>query len=106
MKVKTVLYLVVALGLMWSLGAVPAAATPIIDIQPEVLPAATVGVYYSQQLIASGGVGPYTWWTTGAGLPAGWVLNGGTGVLECWSPAEPGTRISASSGGVAVLLKR
>ncbi len=49
-------------------------APPTITVAPATLTAATVSVAYSQQLTASGGVGPYTYTETGA-LPAGVSLS-------------------------------
>ncbi len=48
---------------------------PAIDITPEILPNASNGVPYSEQLIADGGVPPYTWLITAGTLPAGITLD-------------------------------
>ncbi|KAB8066534.1 IPT/TIG domain-containing protein [Janthinobacterium violaceinigrum] len=54
--------------------------TSAIGVTPATLPAATVATAYSQQLTASGGVGPYTFAITGS-LPAGMSSNA-SGVLS------------------------
>ncbi|MDN2715587.1 IPT/TIG domain-containing protein [Janthinobacterium sp. SUN120] len=54
--------------------------TSAIGVTPASLPAATVATAYSQQLTASGGVGPYTFAITGS-LPAGMSSNA-SGVLS------------------------
>lgn len=46
------------------------------------LPAATVGVSYSEALAAAGGTAPYTWAVTAGSLPAGLSLNSGTGLIS------------------------
>jgi hypothetical protein len=47
------------------------------------LPAATVGVNYSETLVASGGSGSYTWAVSaGSSLPGGLALNSATGVIS------------------------
>ncbi|HEX7339127.1 MAG TPA: putative Ig domain-containing protein [Rhodanobacteraceae bacterium] len=48
---------------------------PIITLTPASLADGTVGSAYSQTLIATGGVGPYTFAITGGGLPAGLTLD-------------------------------
>ena len=55
---------------------------PTITIDPATLPAATVGVAYSQTLTASGGTAPYTYEVTTGTLPAGLTLNPDTGVIS------------------------
>ncbi|HEY5196811.1 MAG TPA: putative Ig domain-containing protein [Solirubrobacteraceae bacterium] len=52
-------------------------------------PGGEVGVAYSDQLAASGGLGTYTWSTTGT-LPAGVTLGGSTGLLA-GTPTSAGT---------------
>ncbi len=46
------------------------------------LPAGTVGVSYSQTLIAMGGSGTYSWSLSSGSLPAGLTLAAGTGVIS------------------------
>jgi hypothetical protein len=54
-------------------------AAPVITPSPPTLPAATVGIAYSQSLAASGGTAPYTFTVTAGTLPAGLALaSGGT----------------------------
>ncbi|WP_219114458.1 putative Ig domain-containing protein, partial [Janthinobacterium sp. UMAB-56] len=48
---------------------------PVIAVTPGTLPAATVATAYSQQLTASGGVGPYAYTVSSGSLPAGLTLN-------------------------------
>ena len=62
---------------------------PVIAITPATLPGGTGGTAYSQQLTASGGVGPYVYSVTAGALPPGLTLSG-TGMLS-------GTPTSASS---------
>ncbi|MEP4880918.1 MAG: putative Ig domain-containing protein [Tateyamaria sp.] len=50
----------------------------IVEISPDTLPNADFGQTYSQQLVASGGVGPYTFSRVSGTLPAGITLIGGT----------------------------
>ncbi|HNQ78693.1 MAG TPA: putative Ig domain-containing protein [Acidobacteriota bacterium] len=61
-----------------------------ITIAPATLPAATVGVAYSQTLTASGGTAPYTFEVTSGVLPAGLTLNPTTGVIS-GTPTTGGT---------------
>ena len=55
----------------------------------SILPNGTRGVFYSQQLVASGGRQPYTWSSTGI-LPVGLTLNASTGVLSGTPTAAAG----------------
>ncbi|MGK5056656.1 IPT/TIG domain-containing protein [Janthinobacterium sp. LB2P49] len=50
-------------------------AAPTISITPATLPAATAATVYSQQLTASGGIGPYAYTVSTGSLPAGLTLN-------------------------------
>jgi large repetitive protein len=54
------------------------------------LPAGTVGVNYSEALVASGGSGIYTWAVSAGSLPAGLTLKSGTGVIS-GQPTAAGT---------------
>jgi hypothetical protein len=54
------------------------------------LPNGTVGVPYSQTLLATGGTLPYTWSVIAGSLPAGVTLNPQTGILA-GSPTTAGT---------------
>ena len=54
---------------------------PIIVINPPTLPSGTVGVPYSQTLVASGGTPTYTLVVTGGTLPPGTTLDPNTGLL-------------------------
>lgn len=44
------------------------------------LPAGVLGIAYSQSLVATGGIAPYTWIITSGGLPAGLALSTGGGI--------------------------
>ncbi|HQR21874.1 MAG TPA: putative Ig domain-containing protein [Burkholderiaceae bacterium] len=61
--------------------AVTTAAAPIV-VNPASLPAATVGAAYSQTVIASGGVGGFTYSISAGTLPAGLTLNASSGVVS------------------------
>ncbi|MED5594682.1 putative Ig domain-containing protein [Janthinobacterium sp. P210006] len=50
-------------------------ASPTISVTPNTLPAASVATAYSQQLSASGGVGPYAYTVSSGSLPAGLTLS-------------------------------
>lgn len=54
------------------------------------LPAATVGIAYSQTLAVAGGTSPYTWSVSVGALPAGLNLNSATGVIS-GTPTTSGT---------------
>ena len=54
---------------------------PTITVSPTTLPAATVGVVYSQAITAGGGTSPYTFTITAGALPAGLTL-GSDGTLS------------------------
>ncbi len=60
-----------------------------ITIAPATLPAATVGIAYSQTLTATGGTGPYTFAVTTGSLPAGLTL--GAGGTISGTPSAAGT---------------
>jgi large repetitive protein len=61
---------------------IAAAACPVITVNPAPpLPNPVIGIVYSQQITASGGVGPYTYAVTSGALPNGLVLNGATGAI-------------------------
>jgi len=50
-------------------------APPVISLSPATLAGGTVGIAYSQNLSASGGIGPYTFAVIGGSLPAGLSLS-------------------------------
>jgi Ice-binding-like/Putative Ig domain len=60
---------------------IAAAVCPAITVNPATLPNPVIGIVYSQQITASGGVGPYTYAVTSGALPNGLVLNGATGAI-------------------------
>jgi Putative Ig domain/SdrD B-like domain len=70
-------------------GGYAARVCPKIDIQPATLPAMELGVPYSVQLTAGGGVAPYQWAALSL-LPPGLGLNATTGLLS-GTPVLPGT---------------
>jgi hypothetical protein len=77
----------------------PAPPCPTITIAPPTLPIGKVGVAYSQQLTASGGLAPYTFSVVSGILPAGLTLSSG-GLLS-GTPTDLGTPpilIAASDG--------
>ena len=53
-----------------------------LSITTSSLPAGAVGTAYSQTLLASGGIPPYTWRIASGSLPAGLSLNSSTGVIS------------------------
>ena len=55
---------------------------PTITLSPSSLPNGMQGVAYSQTVGASGGTAPYTYTVTAGTLPAGLLLNSGTGVIN------------------------
>jgi Ice-binding-like/Putative Ig domain/IPTL-CTERM motif len=62
-------------------GVIPfviaAETCPMITLAPPMLPTGKVGVAYSQQITASGGLAPYTFSVVGGTLPAGLTLSSG-----------------------------
>ncbi|HWX65383.1 MAG TPA: putative Ig domain-containing protein [Rhodanobacter sp.] len=85
-------------------------SAPVIAISPPTLPHAQTGVAYSQALIASGGLSPYTFAVTGGTLPAGIALSS-AGTLS-GTPTEGGshsitvtaTDSNGDSGSIALTL--
>ncbi|MCC7601252.1 IPT/TIG domain-containing protein, partial [Janthinobacterium sp. FW305-129] len=69
--------------------------TSAMDITPASLPGATVGTAYSQQLTASGGIGPYAFVVSGS-VPAGMALSA-SGILS-------GTPTAAGSFALTVKV--
>ena len=67
---------------------VAAGSGPSITTTP--LPDVTAGTAYSEPLIGTGGVAPYTWSVTSGTLPAGLSLDPGTGMITGTS-ASPGS---------------
>ncbi len=65
------------------------APCPTITIAPSTLPIGKVGVAYSQQITASGGIGPYIFSVVSGALPAGLTLTAG-GLLS-GTPTTVGT---------------
>lgn len=55
---------------------------PTITLNPTTLPDPTVGIAYSQTMIATGGIAPYTYSVSAGTLPAGLTLNASSGVLS------------------------
>jgi large repetitive protein len=82
-------------------------AVPTLVLSPATLPAGIAGTAYSQTLVASGGIAPYTRSLTGA-LPTGLSFNAGTGVLS-GTPTQSGTfnisvTVTDSTGGTAATI--
>lgn len=80
-------------------------AAPVLTINPATLPAANMGIAYSQTVVASGGNAPYSYAVTAGSLPAGLGLNTTTGAIT-GTPTVSGTfavTITAtdSTGGTA-----
>lgn len=63
-------------------------APPVIVIAPTTLPSGTVAAAYSQLVIASGGISPYTYAVTAGALPTGLTLS--TGIIS-GTPTAGGT---------------
>lgn len=55
---------------------------PTITLNPATLPDPAVGIAYSQTMIATGGIAPYTYSISAGTLPAGLALNATNGVLS------------------------
>ncbi|NJD10606.1 MAG: hypothetical protein FIB01_09295, partial [Gemmatimonadetes bacterium] len=75
---------------------------PPVTVITAALPAATLGVAYSQQLGAAGGTGAYTWNLAAGALPPGLVLSA-TGLLS-GTPTAAGTStftVRATSGAAS-----
>ncbi|MCS4279015.1 putative Ig domain-containing protein [Stenotrophomonas rhizophila] len=75
---------------------------PVIDLQPSVVPAGTVGAPYAEALSGSGGTAPYTFSVVSGTLPAGITLSGGGALAG--TPTSAGTftftvRVADSSSG-------
>ncbi len=64
-------------------------ACPVISVSPATLPAGTAGSAYSQNVVATGGTGPYAYTATEGSLPNGLTLSTG-GVLS-GTPATSGS---------------
>ena len=93
-----------------SLSGVIGSTTLTVDAAPLALDAAalvdgTLGMAYSETLIATGGSSPYHWSVSGGSLPLDLILNPNTGVIS-GTPTEPGTfsftvLVTDSSGSTA-----
>ena len=68
---------------------IAAANCPVITFAPPTLPTGNVGVAYSQQITASGGLAPYTFSVVSGTLPAGLTLS--SGGLLAGTPTDLGT---------------
>jgi len=53
-----------------------------LSIQTSSIPIAVAGFSYSQQLAGSGGLPPYVWTITVGALPAGFALDGSSGIIS------------------------
>ena len=72
------------------------------------LPAANVGISYSQQMTATGGVSPYTWSVATGSLPAGLTLS--SGGLISGTPTASGSftftiQVVDSASGVPAVIR-
>ena len=76
-----------------------------LNISTASLPGGVVGAGYSQTLVASGGVSPYTWAVSSGALPGGLTPNASTGAIS-GTPTGTGTfnftaKVTDSSGTTA-----
>jgi hypothetical protein len=71
---------------------------PLVITNTSPLPAAQVGIAYSQQMTATGGVAPYTW--TATGLPSGLTINPSTGLIS----GTPGPTSNGTFSSVVVTV--
>lgn len=76
-------------GNKWGINFTPQDATVPVLTTTSPLPSATVGVFYSQTLVASGGTTPYTWSIAQGSLPEGLSLSN-VGVIS-GTPTSTGT---------------
>jgi hypothetical protein len=68
-----------------------AAAAVTITLAPATLPAASVGIAYSQTITATGGAAPYKYAVTTGALPSGFSLATGGAITGTTAAAETGT---------------
>ena len=57
------------------LGKVIVLGNSPLTVTPVTLPDGTIGTFYSQQLVATGGTPPYTWQAIGGAIPSGFTLS-------------------------------
>jgi len=80
----------------------PITVVAVLSVSTTAMPAGTVGVAYTSNLQATGGLQPYTWSITQGSLPPGLNLNAQTGAVS-GTPAQQGhfvfTAAAADSGG-------
>ncbi len=81
---------VMALAIALAAAALGFQANPLQITTASVLPSATVGTPYSVTIAASGGTGPYLWFQSSPGLPAGLGMDASTGTIT-GIPGTPGT---------------
>ncbi len=60
---------------------IAAAACPAVMLDPVALPSGQIGSAYSQVVVASGGIAPYTYAVSAGSLPGGVTLNPATGAI-------------------------
>jgi hypothetical protein len=89
-------------------GSAPPPPPSSVTISTGSLPFGTQGIFYSQQLVATGGSRPYTWSVTSGALPPGLTLNAGSGVIS-GTPTTRGTygfqiTVREAGGGTANRL--
>jgi hypothetical protein len=69
-----------------------------LQVTPSVLPGGTVATPYSTSVQATGGVQPYTWSVASGQLPAGLILNPGSGEITGTPILVSGTPVSFTLG--------
>jgi hypothetical protein len=69
-----------------------------LQVTPSVLPGGTVATPYSTSVQATGGVQPYTWSVVSGQLPAGLILNSGSGEITGTPILVSGTPVSFTLG--------
>jgi len=84
------IFAVVALSVALAASVLGFQTIPFQIATASVLPNATVGTPYSVTFAASGGMGQYLWLQGSPGLPAGFGMDAGTGILT-GIPGAPGT---------------
>lgn len=95
-----------AVTLQSNSAAVCSAACAAITLSPESLPNATVGVAYSQAIMASGAAGPYAYTVTSGSLPAG--LNVSSAGIMSGNPTTAGSfsfGVTATGAGACVGIQ-
>jgi hypothetical protein len=81
-------------------GTIVVVPKPLVVTTPEKLPDCIIGEKYEFQLVASGGIPPYTWIVAEGALPAGLTLSS-TGLISgvCEGYAEYAFNYEATDSG-------